>query len=114
MRRESDRRKETQKAEYQNLNESMETGWREEEESTEGTAARGKQEEGKRKSRRLSNQKRAETDERKWKASRKTRKRSGRKKTEKGKHRWNGCGSEVGKDERKQTESQVPESGRNE
>ena len=37
--------------------------------STEGTAARGKREEGKRKSRRLSSQKRAEGDERNRKAS---------------------------------------------
>ena len=51
--------------------------------STEGTAARGKREEGKRKSRRLSSQKRAEADERKQKTSRKARKRSGYKEAEK-------------------------------
>ena len=61
----------------------MDTGRTEEERSTEGTAARGKREEGKRKCRRLSSQKRAEADERKQKASRKARKRSGRKKAEK-------------------------------
>lgn len=70
-------------------------------------AARGNQEEGKRKCRMLSNQKRAEVDERKRKASRKSRQRNGRKEVDRGKHRWNSCGSETGKDERKQTESQV-------
>jgi hypothetical protein len=61
----------------------------------------------------LSNQKRAEVDERKLKASRKSRQRNGRKKVDRGKHRWNSCGSETGKDERKQTESQVSEPRRN-
>ena len=42
---------------------------RKEPESTEGTTARGKREEGKRKGRRLSSQKQAEVDERKQKAS---------------------------------------------
>ena len=54
-----------QKAEYRNRKKDMETGRTEEEKSTEGTAARGEREEGKRKSRKLSSQKRAETDERK-------------------------------------------------
>ena len=60
----------------------METGRTEEEIRTEGTAARGEREEGKRKSRRLSSQKQAEADERKRKAGGKARKRSGRKKAE--------------------------------
>ena len=77
------------------------------------TAAWGSQEEGKRKCRMLSNQKRAEADERKLKESRKSRQRNGRKKVDRGKHRWNSCGSETGKDERKQTESQVSEPRRN-
>ena len=54
-----------QKAEYQNRKKDMETGRTEEEKSTGGTAARRDREEGKRKSRKLSSQKRAETDERK-------------------------------------------------
>ena len=134
MRRDSERRKELQEAEYRNRKEGMETGRTEEERSTGGTAARGEREAGKRKSRRLSSQKQAEADERKRKAGRKARKRSGRKKAEtkgstggtavgakpggtkgsgkEGKHRWNSCGSEAGKDERKQTESQVPETGK--
>ena len=68
MRRDSGRRKEVQEAEYRNRKEGMETGRTEEERSTEGTAARGKREEGKRKCRRLSSQKQAEADERKQKA----------------------------------------------
>ena len=43
----------------------METGRTEEERSTEGTAARGEREEGKRKCRRLSSQKQAEAIEQK-------------------------------------------------
>ena len=58
MRRNSDRRKETQEAEYRNRKEGMETGWTEEERSTGGTADRGEREEGKRKSGRLSSQNR--------------------------------------------------------
>ena len=65
MRRDSERRKELQKAEYRNRKEGMETGRTEEEKSTEGTAAGGDREEGKRKGRRLSSQKQAEADERK-------------------------------------------------
>ena len=99
-----------QEAEYRNRKEGMETGRTEEEIRTEGTAARGEREEGKRKCRRLSSQKRAEADERKRKASGKARKRS--ESGTEGKHRWNGCGSETGKDERKQTDSQVPKAGR--
>ena len=83
MRRDSGRRTEVQEAEYRNRTEGMETGRKEEERSTGGTAARGEREEGKRKSRRLSSQKQAEADERKRKASRKARKRSGREKAEK-------------------------------
>ena len=83
MRRDSERRKELQEAEYRNRKEGMETGRTEEERSTGGTAARGEREAGKRKSRRLSSQKQAEADERKRKAGRKARKRSGRKKAEK-------------------------------
>ena len=67
MRRDSERRKEVQKAEYRNRKEGMETGWTEEERSTGGTADRGEREEGKGKSGRLSSQNRTETDERKWK-----------------------------------------------
>ena len=83
MRRQSERRKETQEAEYQNWKNSMATGWTEKEVSTDGDAARGNREEGKRKCRRLSSQKQAEADERKRKAGRKARKRSGREKAEK-------------------------------
>ena len=53
-----------QEAEYQNRKEGMETGQTDEERSTEGTAARGEREAGKRKGRRLSSQKQAEADER--------------------------------------------------
>ena len=91
----------------------MATGCTKEETCIERTADRGKREEGKRKVKELSNQKRAEADERKRKASRKTRQRNGRKEVDRGEHRWNGCGSETGKDERKQTESQVSEPRRN-
>ena len=105
MRRDSGRRKELQKAEYQNRKEGMETGRTEEERSTEGTAARGNREEGKRKSRRLSSQKQAEADERMRKAGGKPGQMRTRGSGKEGKHRWNGCGSETGKDERKQTES---------
>ena len=93
-----------QKAEYRNRKEGMETGRTEEERSTVGTAVRGKREEGKGKSGRLSSQNRTEADERKRKRGE-----SPKAKAE-GKHRWNSCGSEAGKDERKQTESQVQES----
>ena len=67
MRRDSERRKELQKAEYRNRKSGMETGRTEEEKSTEGTADRGEREEGKGKSGRLSSQNRAEADERKRK-----------------------------------------------
>ena len=67
MRRNSDRRKETQEAEYRNRKEDMETGWTEEERSTGGTADRGEREEGKRKNGRLSSQNQTEVDERKRK-----------------------------------------------
>ena len=66
------RRKETQKTEYQNRKKGMATGKTEEERSIEGTTARGEREEGKRKGRKPSSQKRTEMDERKWKASRKS------------------------------------------
>ena len=56
MRRSSDRRKETQEAEYRNRKKGMETGWTEEERSTGGTADRGEREEGKGKNGRLSSQ----------------------------------------------------------
>ena len=101
MKRDGDRRKELQKAEYRNRKEGMETGRTEEERSTAGTAVRGKREEGKGKSGKLSSQNRAEADERKRKQG------EGPKAKAKGKHRWNGCGSETGKDERKLTESRV-------
>ena len=67
MRRDSERRKELQKAEYRNRKKGMETGRTEEERSTGGTADRGEREEGKGKSGRLSSQNRAEADERKRK-----------------------------------------------
>ena len=67
MRRDSERRKEMQEAEYRNWKKSMETGWTEEERSTGGTAVRGEREEGKGKSGRLSSQNRVEVDERKRK-----------------------------------------------
>ena len=54
MRRDSERRKEMQEAEYRNRKEGMETGWTEEEKSTGGTAVRGEREEGKGKNGRLS------------------------------------------------------------
>ena len=65
MRRDSERRKELQKAEYQNRKKRMETGVTEGErpgsesgmESTGGTALRGDREEGKGKSEKLSSQK---------------------------------------------------------
>ena len=56
-----------QKAKYRNRKKSMETGWTEEEISTEGTAVRGEREEGKGKNGRLSSQNQVEADERKWK-----------------------------------------------
>ena len=83
MRRDGGRRTELQEAEYRNRKEGMETGRTEEGRSTAGTADRGKREEGKGKGRRLSSQKQAEADERKWKAGRKARERSGRKEAEK-------------------------------
>lgn len=67
MRRDSERRKEMQKAEYWNRKKGMETGRTEEERSTGGTADRGEREEGKGKNGRLSSQNRAEADERKRK-----------------------------------------------
>ena len=65
MRRDSERRKEMQEAEYRNRKEGMATGRTEEERSTGGTADRGEREEGKRKNGRLSSQNRAGADERK-------------------------------------------------
>ena len=65
----------------------MATGCTEEETCIERTVDRGNREEGKRKVKELSNQKRAEADERKWKASRKTRQRNGRKEVDRGEHR---------------------------
>ena len=65
MRRDSERREEMQKAEYQNRKKGMETGWTKEERSTGGTAVRGEQEEGKGKNGRLSSQNQAKADERK-------------------------------------------------
>ena len=65
VKRNSGRRKELQKAEYRNRKDGMATGRTEEDRSTVGTAARGKREEGKRKSGRLSSQNRAKADERK-------------------------------------------------
>ena len=106
MRRGSDRRKETQEAEYRNRKKGMETGWTEEERSTGGTADRGEREEGKRKNGRLSSQNQTEVDERK-----RTRGESPKAKA-KGKHRWNSCGSETGRDERKRTESRVRRAGK--
>ena len=58
MRRDSERRKELQKAEYRNRKKGMETGRTEEEKSTGGTADRGEREEGKRKGGKLSSQNR--------------------------------------------------------
>ena len=58
MRRDSERRKELQKAEYRNRKKGMETGRTEEEKSTEGTADRGEREEGKGKNGRPSSQNR--------------------------------------------------------
>ena len=106
MRRNSDRRKETQEAEYRNRKEDMETGWTEEERSTGGTADRGEREEGKRKNGRLSSQNRTEVDERKRKRGESPRARA------RGKHRWNSCGSETERDERKRTESRVRRTGK--
>ena len=65
VKRNGGRRKELQKAEYRNRKDGMATGRTEEEICTVGTAARGKREEGKRKSGRLSSQNRAKADERK-------------------------------------------------
>ena len=59
VKRNGGRRKELQKAEYRNRKKGMVTGRTEEEICTVGTAARGKREEGKRKSGRLSSQNRA-------------------------------------------------------
>ena len=100
MRRDSERRKEMQEAEYRNRKEGMATGRTEEERSTGGTADRGEREEGKGKNGRPSSQNR---NVKRTKGSR--RKGESPKAKAKGKHRWNGCGSETGKDERKQTES---------
>ena len=106
MRRDSERRKELQKAEYRNRKKSMATGWTEEERSTGGTADRGEREEGKGKNGRLSSQNRAEEDERKRKRGKSPKAKA------KGRHRWNSCGSETGRDERKQTESRVRRTGK--
>ena len=103
MKRAGGRRKELQKAEYRNRKEGMETGRTEEKRSTVGTAVRGKREEGKGKSGRLSSQNRAEADERKRKRGESPKAKA------RGKHRLSSCGSETGKDERKQTESRVRE-----
>ena len=54
MRRDSERGKEMQEAEYRNRKKGMETGRTEEEKSTGGTAVRGEREEGKGKNGRLS------------------------------------------------------------
>ena len=67
MRRDSERRKELQKAEYRNRKKGMETGRTKEERSTGGTAVRGEREEGKGKNGRLSSQNQTEADERKLK-----------------------------------------------
>ena len=61
MRRDSERRKEMQKAEYRNRKKDMETGQTEEERGTGGTVVRGEREEGKGKNGRLSSQNRTET-----------------------------------------------------
>ena len=74
--------------------------------STAGTAVRGKREEGKGKSGRLSSQNRAEADERKRKRGKSPKAKA------KGKHRLSSCGSEAGKDERKQTGSRVRRTGK--
>ena len=63
--RNSGRRKELQRAEYRNRKDGMATGRTEEEICTVGTAARGKREEGKRKSGRLSSQNRAKNGRKK-------------------------------------------------
>ena len=65
VKRNSERRKELQKAEYRNRKDGMATGRTEEEICTVGTAARGKREEGKRKCGRLSNQNRAKSGRKK-------------------------------------------------
>ena len=70
MRRDSERRKEIQKAEYRNRKEGMETGRTEEEISTGETADREGREEGKRKIGKLSSQNQTEADERKPKQRR--------------------------------------------
>ena len=57
-----------QKAEYRNRKKGMATGRTEEERSTVGTAARGKREEGKRKSGWLSSQNRAKNGRKKVRA----------------------------------------------
>ena len=65
VKRNGDRKKESQKAEYRNRKDGMATGRTEEEICTVGTAARGKREEGKRKSGRLSSQNRAKNGRKK-------------------------------------------------
>ena len=65
VKRNSEWRKELQKAEYRNRKDGMATGRTEEEICTVGTAARGKREEGKRKSGRLSSQNRAKNGRKK-------------------------------------------------
>ena len=81
--------------------------------STEGTADRGDREEGKRKSGRLSSQKRAEGDERNRKASRKARKRSGRKEAEKkGSTGGTAVGAKPGRMKRNKQKAEYEEPGK--
>ena len=97
MRRDSGRRKETQKAEYRNRKEGMETGWTEEERSTGGTAVRGEREEGKGKNGRLSSR---------------NRKGSGRKNAETaGVRKRKGSGNSRGMDGPETSEAQAEDKG---
>ena len=73
MKRNSDRRKESQCAEYQNLKEDMETGRTEDEVSTDENCCQQTSGRREKKGRKLSSQRRKETDERKWKIRRKAR-----------------------------------------
>ena len=73
MRQNNDWRKESQEAEYQNLKEDMETGRTEEEVSTDENRCQQTSGRREKKGRKLSSQKRKETDERKWKIRRKAR-----------------------------------------
>ena len=79
MRQNSKRKKEMQKAEYQNRKEGMATGRTEEERSTGGTAVRGEREEGKRKNGRLSSQNRKRSGRKKanWKGKARKREQEG-------------------------------------